>query len=139
MGGEPDDVRTRSNTPSFCRISIPLNWNICVDSVSLGNSAWSTTQTDSPARRRNVASGERAQRAPGITTSKRSFVPLLGIGSPYEATALTLAVAATGGQSTGGTPSNVAMLFIRLPTDATITNSTTPVPGTARVAMRQRR
>src|SRR5437762_1767066 len=80
MGGEPDEASRRSNTPSFCRISIPLNWNMCVESVSLGNSAWSTTHADSPARRRNVASGEPAHRAPTITTSKRSFVPLLRIG-----------------------------------------------------------
>src|SRR5215213_4518389 len=64
---------TSSKMPSFSITSMPLTWNMCVESASLGKPAWSTTHTERPARLRKMASGDPAQRAPTITTSKCSL------------------------------------------------------------------
>src|SRR3954468_5158261 len=47
----------------------------CVDGVSLGNTARSTTHTDNPARAKRMANEDPAHRAPTITTSKSSGIP----------------------------------------------------------------
>jgi hypothetical protein len=48
---------------------------MCVDRVSLGNLARSTTKTSYPARASSIAVGEPAQRAPTTITSY-PFVPM---------------------------------------------------------------
>jgi hypothetical protein len=50
-----------------------------VEPVSLGKRARSTRQTSTPERASSVASGEPAQRAPTMITSKLSLSPALFI------------------------------------------------------------
>src|SRR4051812_18713128 len=72
-------ARTRSRTPSRESRLIAGAWKICVDSVSRGNVARSTTATRTPCRASSAASGDPAQRAPTTITSKFSaiYTPLL--------------------------------------------------------------
>src|SRR3954451_11962292 len=72
-------ARTRSRTPSRASRLIPGAWKTCVESVSRGKVARSTTATRTPCRASSAASGDPAQRAPTTITSKFSaiYTPLL--------------------------------------------------------------
>ena len=62
-------ARNSLSTPSRSRKASAADWKTCVESVSRGNVACSTSATDSPARASSVASGEPAHRPPTTTTS----------------------------------------------------------------------
>src|SRR5829696_174003 len=64
------------STPRRPRIFTPEGCTPCVEAVSLGNRARSTTQTLIRARASRIASGEPAHRAPTTITSNRSAITL---------------------------------------------------------------
>jgi hypothetical protein len=68
MTGAPV-ASTAFSTPSRLRNASAGAWKVCVDSVSRGNLACSTSATDSPPRASSAASGEPAHRPPTTTTS----------------------------------------------------------------------
>ncbi len=63
-------ARTDSNAPRRSSDADPRGWMMCVEGVSEGKCALSTTQTLKPRLASWTASGDPAQRAPTITTSK---------------------------------------------------------------------
>jgi hypothetical protein len=70
-------ARKALSTPSRLRKASAAASKMCVESVSRGNVACSTSATDSPARANSVASGDPAHRPPTTTTSNS-----LPIGPP---------------------------------------------------------
>ncbi len=68
-----------SMTPSRSRNASACAWMKCVERVSRGNVACSTTATRTPDRASNAASGDPAQRAPTTITSNCS----IGRTNPY--------------------------------------------------------
>ena len=58
---------------------MPCDWMMWVESVSLGNLAWSTTQTSTPAFASMIASGDPAHLAPTMTTSCSSIRSSVGV------------------------------------------------------------
>ena len=75
IGGQPVAV-TASSSPQRRRAATPGGWIIRVDSVSLGNVAWSTSSTRWPMRASSIARGAPAQRAP---TTSASYGPVISI------------------------------------------------------------
>jgi hypothetical protein len=61
--------RTSSSRPQRCSWTTPLRAIECVEIVSLGNDAWSTTATSCPRRASSMAVADPATRAPTTTTS----------------------------------------------------------------------
>lgn len=71
MNGAPV-ATSRSSTPRRRSEAMPSAWKKCVEGVSLGNRARSTTATRKPLRASWVASGDPAHLAPTMATSKCS-------------------------------------------------------------------
>jgi hypothetical protein len=61
--------RTASSRPQRRSWTTPLRAIECVDTVSLGNDAWSTTTTSWPRRASSMAVADPATRPPTTTTS----------------------------------------------------------------------
>ena len=68
MGGQPV-ASSRSSSPHRSSAATAGGCRRCVDIVSLGNVALSTSRTRWPARARSIAKGDPAQRAPTTITS----------------------------------------------------------------------
>jgi hypothetical protein len=68
IGGAPV-ADSASRRPQRARISAPWGQRICVEIVSLGKVARSTSSTLNPPRARSMAAGEPAHRAPTMMAS----------------------------------------------------------------------
>ena len=79
MAGQPVRI-SLSSSPQLSSMAAPSGWITCVEIVSLGKVARSTSSTRQPLRASSMAVGEPAQRAPTTIASKFLGIAILQRG-----------------------------------------------------------